>query len=224
MATVSLEQRRADIATLLERMCTAAGTALRAATVALRDERERLAEKVRSGDRAIDALRAEVEHQAVTTLALHAPVAGDLRTVVGAIRCAGDIERMGDLASHVAQIVQRGRPVPDEVRAIFVRMGELGADMADRAAEVARTRNVLLAIELERIDDTMDAWLRDVFELTLDPAWTHGVSAAVDVTLLARYYERFADHAVSVAKQVVYMVTGQTVEQVAAELDGSQAG
>jgi phosphate transport system protein len=91
--------------------------------------------------------------------------------------------------------------------------------MAERAAEVARTRNVLLALELDRTDDIVDDYLRDVFELTLDPAWRHGVEAAVDVTLLARYYERFADHAVAVAKQVVYMVTGRDVEQVAAELD-----
>jgi len=223
MATVPLEQRRAEIAELLEQMCTAAGAALRTATVALREERPRLAERVLAGDAAIDELRAEVERQAVTAMALNAPVAGDLRTLVAAIRCAGDIERMGDLATHIARSVQRGRPVPDEARAVFVQMGEMGAEMADHAAEVARTRNVVLALELDRTDDIVDGYLRDVFELTLDPAWGHGVEAAVDVTLLARYYERFADHAVAVAKQVVYMVTGQPVEQVAAELDGGAA-
>jgi phosphate transport system protein len=223
MATVPLEQRRTEIAELLERMCTAAGAAMRTATAALRENRPRLAERVLDGDAAIDRLRAEVEQQSFTAMALNAPVAGDLRALVAAIRCAGDIERMGDLATHVARSVQRGRPVPDEARAIFVRMGELGAEMADRAAEVARTRNVLLALELDRTDDTVDDYLRDVFELTLDPGWGHGVEAAVDVTLLARYYERFADHAVAVAQQVVYMVTGQPVEQVAAELDGGPA-
>ncbi|MGI5127017.1 phosphate signaling complex protein PhoU [Pseudonocardia sp. CA-107938] len=217
MATVPLEQRRTEIAELLEQMCTAAAAALRTATVALRDERPRLAERVVTGDAAIDDLRAEVERQALTAMALNAPVAGDLRTLVAAIRCAGDIERMGDLATHVARAARR-RPVPDAARSIFERMGELAAEMADQAAEVARTRNVLLALELDRMDDTVDRCLREVFELTLDPAWEHGVGAAVDVTLLARYYERFADHAVAVAKQVVYMVTGQQVEQVAAEL------
>lgn len=219
MGTVPLEQRRAEIAELLEQMCTAAGAALRTATCALREQRPRLAEQVLSGDAAIDELRVEVEHHALTAMALNAPVAGDLRTVVAAIRCAGDIERMGDLATHVARSVLRGCAVPAEAQAIFQRMGALGADMAETAAEVARTRNVLLAMELDRTDDAMDGYLRDVFELTLDPGWSHGVGAAVDATLLARYYERFADHAVSVAKQVVYMVTGQTVEQVAAALD-----
>jgi phosphate transport system protein len=222
MATV-LEQRRAEIAELLERMCTAAGAALRTATVARRDDRARLAERVLAGDAEIDELRAEVERRSVTAMALNAPVAGDLRTLVAAIRCAGDIERMGDLATHIARSVQRGRPLPDEARAIFVRMGELGAEMADRAAEVARTRNVLLALELDRTDDVVDGYLRDVFELTLDPGWGHGIEAAVDVTLLARYYERFADHAVAVAKQVVYMVTGQPVEQVSANLESGPA-
>ncbi len=224
MATVPLEQRRAEITELLDRMCTTAATALRTATLALRDRRPRLAEQVLSGDSAIDELRVEVEHHALTAMALNAPVAGDLRTVVAAIRCAGDIERMGDLATHVARSVQRGSSVPAEAQAIFLRMGELGADMADTAAEVARSRNVLLAMELERTDDTMDGYLRDVFELTLAPEWDHGVGAAVDVTLLARYYERFADHAVAVAAQVVYMVTGQTVEQVAAELGADGPG
>ena len=223
MATVPLEQRRTEIAELLEQMCTRAGAALRTATVALREDRPRLAERVLTGDVEIDQLRAEVERRAVTAMALNAPVAGDLRALVAAIRCAGDIERMGDLATHIARSVQRGRPLPDEARAIFVRMGELGAEMADRAAEVARTRNVLLALELDRTDDIVDDYLRDVFELTLDPAWGHGVEAAVDVTLLARYYERFADHAVAVAQQVVYMVTGQSVEQVAGQLDAGQA-
>jgi phosphate transport system protein len=220
MSTVPLEQRRTEIAELLERMCTAAGAALRAATIALREDRPRLAERVLAGDVEIDELRAEVERRSLTAMALNAPVAGDLRTLVAAIRCAGDIERMGDLATHIARTVQRGRPVPDAARAIFVRMGEQGAEMADRAAEVARSRNVVLALELDRTDDIVDGYLRDVFELTLDPAWSHGVEAAVDVTLLARYYERFADHAVAVAQQVVYMVTGQDVAQVSAELDG----
>src|SRR5436309_4568959 len=106
---IPLDQRRAEIAELLQRMCTAAAAALRTATVALRDGRTRLAEQVLSGDVTIDELRVAVEHHALTAMALNAPVAGDLRTFVAAIRCAGDIERMGDLATHVARSVQRGR-------------------------------------------------------------------------------------------------------------------
>jgi len=221
MAAVPLAQQRTEIAELLGRMCVTVGAALRQSTSALLDDRERLAAQVEAGNSAVEELRAKVEQLAITAMALHAPVAGDLRAVVAAIRCADDIARMGDLAKHVARTVRRqggARIVPDEARALFAEMGSLGAAMADKAAKVARDRNVVLALELDCDDDAMDQLLRDVFEMLLAPTWTHSVSAAVDVTLLARYYERFADHAVSVAKQVVYTVTGQTVDQVATEL------
>jgi len=209
-----LPRQLADMAELLAQMCTAAAGALQRATIALLDCRERLAAQVVAGDAAIDALRAQVEEIASDALLFHAPVAGDLRAVVAAIRAAGDIERMGDLALHVAQVAERGRTVPAEVRDDFAAMDAIAVAMALKAAEVARTRNVVLALELDADDDAMDERHHHMFGVLMDEGWTHGVPAAVDLTLLARYYERFADHAVIVARETVYAVTGQAPDAI----------
>jgi phosphate transport system protein len=212
MVAPPLPQQLADLAELLGRMCTAAAAALNNATAALLDSRIRLAEQVVAGDATIDELRAQVEEVAGDALLFHAPVAGDLRTVVSAIRCAGDIERMGDLALHVAEVVRMRHPepaLPAEVRADFAEMGRLAVQLAMKAADVVRSRNVIKAIELDADDDAMDVLHARMFSVLMDDGWPHGVPAAVDVTLLARYYERFADHAVAVALETVYAVTGK---------------
>jgi phosphate transport system protein len=207
-----LPQQLADLADLLGQMCTAAAGALNRATIALVDSRIRLAEQVVAGDAAIDALRAQVEEIAGDALLFHAPVAGDLRTVVSAIRSAGDIERMGDLALHVAEVVRMRHPesaLPAEVRDDFAEMGRVAVQLAMKAADVVRSRNVIKAIELDADDDAMDALHQHMFTVLMDDQWPHGVPAAVNITLLARYYERFADHAVVVARETVYAVTGK---------------
>jgi phosphate transport system protein len=214
VATDPLPRQLADLAQLLSQMSTAAAGALQHATTALLDCRERLAQQVVAGDVAIDALRARVEEIATDALLFHAPVAGDLRAVVAAIRAAGDLERMGDLALHVAQVAERGRGVPAEVHGDFAEMGRLAVAMARKTAEVAANRNVVLAIELNADDDAMDELHEHMFTVLMDPAWAHGVPAAVDLTLLARYYERFADHAVLVARETVYAVTGQEPDAI----------
>lgn len=204
-----LPRQLADIARLLSEMSTATASALQRATTALLDCRERLAQQVVAGDAAIDAMRAQVEEIATDALLFHAPVAGDLRAVVAAIRAASDLERMGDLALHVAQAAERGRGVPSEVHDDFAEMGRLAVAMARKTSEVSANRNVVLATELDADDDAMDRLHQHMFTVLLDPAWAHGVPVAVDLTLLARYYERFADHAVLVARGTVYAVTGQ---------------
>jgi phosphate transport system protein len=212
VAPPKLAHQLEELSSLLGEMCVAVATALRHATTALLDGRERLAEQVIAGDASVDALRARVEDVAVEALLFHAPVAGDLRAVVSAIRMAGDLERMGDLALHVAEAATRRRPgreLPGKVRDDFAEMGRLGVALALKAAEAVRSRNVLLAIELDSDDDAMDQLHRRMFNVLLDAAWPHGVAVAVDITLLARYYERFADHAVVVARETVYAVTGQ---------------
>ena len=204
-----LPQQLAQLAELLNRMCIQAGAALQRATAALLEDRRRLAEQVIDGHRDIQALRAEVEEIATDALLFHQPHAGDLRAVVSAIRTAGDIERMGALARHVARVALRDRALPAEVHADFAEMGRIAVELAAKAAEVVRSRNVLLAVELESDDDEMDSRHHRMFEVVMDPHWAHGIPTAVDVTLLARYYERFADHAVTVANATVYAVTGR---------------
>ena len=207
-----LPRQLADLTALLADMATAAAVAMQRATTALLERRERLAQQVIANDATIDALRARVEEVATDAMLFHAPVAGDLRAAVAAIRAAGDLERMGDLALHVAEHAQRARPVPTTVTAELTEMGRLAVAMAQKAAEVARTRNVLLAVELAGDDDAMDGLHRRMFGVLMDPAWADGVPTAVDLTLLARYYERFADHAVLVAREIVYAVTGRAPE------------
>jgi phosphate transport system protein len=202
---------------LLGEMAGAATAAMRDSTAALVHTRPRLAERVIAGDAALDVLRARVEDTAAEVLLFHAPVAGDLCSVVAAIRAAGDLERMGDLALHIAKAVRRRAPrsaVPPEVVRGFAEMGELAVALASKAGEVVRSRNVLLAVELDADDDAMDLLHRGMFGLLLGRAWPHGIAAAVDVTLLARYYERFADHAVQVGHETVYAVTGRTPQEL----------
>jgi phosphate transport system protein len=212
MPPAPLPQQLTELSELLGRMCTAAATALNNATVALIECRERLAVQVIAGDAEIDALRAQVEELAGDALLFHNPVAGQLRAVVSTIRAAGDLERMGDLALHVAEVVRMRCPdpaLPAEVRPGFEEMGRVAVQLARKAGEVVRSRNVLMAAELDRDDDEMDVLHRKMLEVLMDEHWPHGVRSAVDITLLARYYERFADHAVVVARETVYAVTGE---------------
>lgn len=214
MTPVPLPAQLAELAELLGAMCDDAATALRHATDALLEDRARLAARVLAGYAGVERNRARAEEIATDALLFHQPVAGDLRAVVSAIRTAGDLERMDALARHVAEVAQRGRALPEEVHPDFARMGELAVRLGHKAADVVRSRNVLLAVELDVDDDAMDELHRHMFTVLMDPVWTHGVPAAVDVTLLARYYERFADHAVTVANATVYAVTGREPDAV----------
>jgi phosphate transport system protein len=214
MPPAPLPQQLDELAELLGRMCTAVAGALHRATAALLESRARLAENVITGDAAVDALRMQVQELAGDALLFHQPVAGDLRAVVSAIRAAGDIERMGDLAVHVAKVARIGRKVPTDAHQAIRRMSELAVDLALKTATVVRSRNVIMALELDADDDPMDTLHQHMFEVLMSPDWCHGVPAAVDLTLLARYYERFADHAVTVAHHTIYAVTGEAPDAI----------
>ncbi|MBW0104236.1 phosphate signaling complex protein PhoU [Pseudonocardia sp. KRD291] len=201
-----------ELASGLAGMCEDVARAMEKATRSLLEVDLQLAEEVISEDTGIDDVRAAAEHRAFGLLALQAPVATDLRIVVAAIHGAGDIERMGDLALHVAQAARRRHPesvVPEEITPYFAEMGEVGVRLARKAGEVIRSRDLNAAAQLETDDDAMDDLHKHMFTVLMDRNWNHGVSAAVDVALLARFYERYADHAVAVARRIVYVVTGQ---------------
>lgn len=217
MTARSLAPRLGELAELVGLMCITTATAMQHATAALVDGRDRLAAKVVADEAQTDELRERIETLASEALLLHTPVAGDLRTVVATIRCVGDVDRMAKLTQHVARVAQRHAPgtaVPREVAPTFREMGRCAVALGIKAAEVARTRNVLLAVELDTDDDLMDALHQQMFGVMMHPSWPYGVATAVDVTLLARYYERFADHAVKIARQTVYAVTGQKPESL----------
>ncbi|MGS0685942.1 phosphate signaling complex protein PhoU [Nakamurella sp. GG22] len=206
--------RLADLGDHGSAMCQVASDLLRDATKAVLDADLTIAEQVIASDVQLDQMRSNAEKVAFELLALEAPVASDLRTVISAIWIVADLQRMGALAMHVAKAARRRHPlhaVPAEVRPIIERMGRVGVHLADQAGVVLRERDVELARQLEVEDDLMDDLQKELFVALLDPAWRHGVGPAVDIALLARFYERFADHAVSVARRVVFLVTGENV-------------
>ena len=187
---------------------------LRKATRALLDADLSLAEQVIASDLQLDQMRASAENVALELLALESPVARDLRVVVSAMWIVSDLQRMGQLAIHVAKAARRRHPahvIPMDVRPIIERMGRVGVHLADEAGLVLRERDIELARRLEVEDDLMDDLQRELFSAMLAPTWKHGVPPAVDIALLSRFYERFADHAVAVARRVVFLVTGENV-------------
>jgi len=196
-----------DLAAICRRVQTAVGQA----TIALMTGDATLAEKVISQDADIDRAREVVEDNAFSLLSLQQPVAGDLRTIVAALRMVGELERMGDLSVHVAKVARLRVPdiaVPEQIRPTVGRMAAVAEDMVSRVCDVIAGRDVEAAIALGRADEEMDQLRRTSFTELLSDDWTHGVEAAVDIALLGRYYERIADHAVSVANRVIFVVTG----------------
>ena len=201
-----------SISASLVEMTNLVGSAMSRATTALLDADLTLAEMVIAGDEHVDALYRGIEAKAFDLLARQQPVASDLRIIVTSLRMVADLERMGDNAVHVAKIARRRYPssaVPATLRSTVLQMGHAAEEIVAKAGSVIAGRDVSLAAELERDDDVMDDLHKRLFIVILDDAWEGGTEAAIDITLAGRYYERFADHAVSVARRVVYLVTGE---------------
>ncbi len=201
-----------DIRTCLVEMSNSVGSQVSKATTALLDADVTLADLVIAADDQLDATRESIEQRCFTLIARQAPVATDLRSVITAMRIASDLERMGDLAEHIAKVARMRFPdsaVPQEVRPVFLEAGHVAESLVTKAGTVIAKRDVAAALELEDDDDAMDDLHRQLFREVLSEDWPHGVETAIDITLLGRYYERFADHAVSVARRVVYLVTGE---------------
>ena len=202
--------------TILGDMCELAGAAMSRATQALLQADLSVAEAVITDNDRMSEMSARAEEQAFALLALQAPVAGDLRGVVSAFQIVADVDRMGALALHVAKVARRRHPakaLPEEVNGYFAEMGRLAVKLAHNAREVLETQDPEAAVHLQEDDDAMDDLHRHLFTVLMDREWSHGVAAAVDVTLLGRYYERFADHAVLIGRRVVFQATGKTPEQ-----------
>ncbi len=188
------------------------GSAMNRATQALLDADLPLAESVIDNDKRIDDLSGRVEEKCFDIIAQEAPGGEDLRRVIGALRISTSLERMGDLAEHVAKQARLRFPrlsVPQELRGTFAEMGGLAEAIVSKTGAVIATQDVDLAADIARHDQRMDALHRELFTIVLSPKWSHGVEAAIDVTLLSRFYERYADHAVSVTRRVITVVTGE---------------
>lgn len=196
----------------LVEMTQLAGSAMARATTALLDADVQLAESVITADKHIDLLRRDLDERSIDLLARQQPVATDLRTVVTSMRMSADLERMGDLARHVAKVARLRYPdsaVPAVLRATILQMAQVAERIVTKAGSAIAAKDVSSAAELDHDDDEMDRLHRQIFSMLLGEHWRHGTESAVDLALLGRYYERFADHGVSVARRVVYLVTGE---------------
>jgi phosphate transport system protein len=190
-------------------------SAMARATTALLDADLQLAEGVISGDETVDLLREEIELRVLDVMARHQPVTKDLQTLVTTLYIVANLERMGDLALHVAKVARRrypGRAVPPELHSTMLEMGHVAQRIVAKAGSVIASRDAELAKELDADDDVMDVMHRRLFHVLLERPWVHGMEAAIDITLCGRFYERFADHAVSVAHRVIDLMAEEQAD------------
>ncbi|HEV7741280.1 MAG TPA: phosphate signaling complex protein PhoU [Pseudolysinimonas sp.] len=184
------------------------------ATQAFNESNVALAETVIADDDKIDALAAELDELAIQILARQQPVARDLRIVVSALRISASLERMGDMSEHIAQLARYRFPekvVPKTLRPTFAEMGRLDVEIARKLSELLRTEDLAVAEHIRNEDDKIDALHLSVFDKVLGETWKGAAVDTVDATLASRYHERFADHAVSIAKKVQYLATGDWI-------------
>ena len=200
------------IGTTLLQMAGLAKIAMKDATSALLTVDLGMAEKVIAADNVIDDIQHELDARTINLMARQQPVASDLRTLVTSLRMSADLERMGDLAHHVAKQARMRYPnsaVPAELVPTITAMGLVADKLIDKLSSVMEHRDTVRALEIESDDDEMDKLHRDLIAILLDDGWPHGIETAIDMTLLGRYYERFADHAVSISRRVYFLVTGE---------------
>lgn len=204
----------AEVRGLLVAMADEVRSAMRRATTALLTADAGIGAGVVSGDTAVNQLHNEVEEKVYALVARQAPVASDLRLVLTALHIAADLERMGDLAKHVAKTAIRRHPspaVPDELATVIRDMAEVADRIAGKISKVLANPDAARAAELDSDDDAMDELHRGLFVVLLGAAWKHGVESAIDGALLGRFYERFADHAVNAGHHMFFFITGEVL-------------
>jgi phosphate transport system protein len=170
------------------------------------------ADGVLVGDDAIDLFRDSIEDQVSELLALQQPVARDLRMLMAAIRMVADLERMGDLAVHIAKVAKMRYPavaIPDEMLPTMQRAADVATAMLGELTGIIGERDLEAVAAIDARDEEMDELRRQEFRIILSDSWSHGVEPAIDLALLGRYYERIADHAVTLARRILYLVTGE---------------
>jgi phosphate transport system protein len=208
------QQELREVQERLVEISTLVAVSIENATRAFTESNVALAEQVIADDDKIDLAAAELDELAINILARQQPVARDLRIVVSALRISASLERMGDMAEHIAQLSRYRFPdkvVPKSLRPTFVEMGAVDVSIARKLVELLRTEDVQLAEEIRNDDDKVDALHLSVFDKVLGETWKGEAIDTVDATLASRYHERFADHAVSIAKKVQYLATGDWV-------------
>lgn len=182
------------------------------ATQALLKADLELAQRVITNDDAINAINNSIEQNCLEILSANDLSPSEIRMTVASLRMSTTLERMGDLAAHVAKQARLRYPhisVPDELKPTFARMGEIANEIVKRTGQVIESGSLQYAADMTKNDEEMDAIHRELFSAVLSPDWKHGVESAIDTTLLSRFYERFADHGVTIARRVAFVVTGE---------------
>jgi phosphate transport system protein len=196
----------------LSELSTLVSGAITQATHALLTADLSEAEAVIAADDRVDEIQHELDSRIIDIIARQQPVASDLRALVTALRMSADLERMGDLAHHIAKVTRLRHPgaaVPSELLLTVEEMGKVARLISDKVGGIINSKDIDKALEVEKDDDEMDLLHRRLFTVLLDPSWPHGIETAIDMTLIGRYYERYADHAVSVSRRIHFQVTGK---------------
>jgi len=204
----AITQSLVDMAMLVKKATADATTALLTADLSL-------AEKVIAQDDVIDSMQHELDAKTMKLLATQQPVASDLRVLVTSLRMSADLERMGDMAHHISKLARMRHPgtaVPSEASLTIEEMGRVAGLIIEKTAKIIASRNLDDAKQLAIDDDEMDKLHRKLIQSLITKDWPHGAESAIDLTLLGRYYERSADHAVSISRRVHFLVTGKYLE------------
>jgi phosphate transport system protein len=205
-----------QIGIVIDRMGGIAAGMIEEAAAALERRDARAAERVIAEDPDLDRLQSNLEHLATRMIALRQPVACDLRAVVGAMRIAGDVERIGDLAASIAKRSIRlgAMPGPDPVLAGTRRIATVAASMLRRVIAAHRTSDAVTARAVwagdAELDEECAALFRTLLTFLLQEPRTIGFG--IDAAFCIKNVERIGDHATNIAETVIYIVTGETVE------------
>jgi len=193
---------------------------VRRAVQGLAEREHELIESVLTGDEPINALQLEIDDRCLKLLALHQPMATDLRAVMAAVKINTDLERVGDLAVNIAEAAKRYSTHPPVKKLIDIpRMADIAQAMLRDALDAYVKRDVALAQRVLNEDDTLDSLKTLIFRelLTImlnDPSTIEG---ALDLILVSRHLERIGDHATNVAEDVIFMVSARDVRHHAPE-------
>jgi phosphate transport system protein len=196
----------------LVEMATLVNRAMKQARVALESKDVGLAETVIAQDARIDYLQNTLDERTIELLLLENPVATDLRLLVAALRVSSSMERMGDLARHVAALVRLRYPksvIPDHSREEVAEMAELTVSVGEYLQRLMTTYNLAEGREILKLNNDVDILHSQIMNNVTEGVWDLTGPQAQDLTLLIMRLERFGDHAVSISRKVAYLVTGE---------------
>lgn len=193
---------------------------VRMAVDALVERDAALVDRVLSGDGPINQLHIEIDSRCFKLIALHQPMAVDLRSIVSAVKINTDLERVGDLAINIAEAVRRYLRHPPVKELIDIpRMADIAQAMLRDALDAYVRRDVDLAHRVLNEDDKLDALKTQVFRelLTYMLQDTSTIEPSLDLILISRHLERIGDHATNIAEDVIFLVSAKDVRHHAAE-------